>query len=190
MVILKVKEKGHLIDLPGMKPIRTPAEINISKYNADVIITFLRSRGIKDYIIVERDNKEKTPSNKRKKSSKTIEYDESINKRFNNLERLIGELDRSQNRKKGRNENENLEQITEKLDVLEKLAKKLVTKQRENILEEEISEEPEIEELDKVFIPDVDIGKMYLRSGEIKTVKKDKVDLDNVDLLSNMLGKE
>jgi len=188
MTVLKVKEKGHLLNIPGLMPVRSPVEINIRKCNIDLVITSLRRQGIKSYEIIETDDKS-VKKVERKQSVKTVveedkSYKEEINKKFSNLENMISELIVNRTG----NTDENKEQITDKLDTLEVLTRHLLNKQRDDMLEEKLlKDEPEIEELDK-FIPEVNIKGMELKGNTTKTtIQQDEVDPDNLDLLSKLL---
>lgn len=191
MIVLKIKEKGHLIDIPGMLPVRTPVEMNINKCKVDLVITSLRRQGIKNYEITEIDN---VPTKKVKpeQSPKMVvkedkSYRHEINKKFSNLEKMISELVINRTG----NTNENKEQITDKLETLELLTRQLLDKQLGEMLEEKLTkDEPEIEELEK-FIPDVDIKGMEIKGKTTKiTIQQDEVDQDDVDLLSRLLKKK
>jgi len=191
MIVLKVKEKGHLLNIPGMIPVRSPVEINISKFNVDLVITSLRKQGIKNYEITESDDTSDKKIERKQPAEIVVKedkfYREEINKKFTNLENMISELVKNRTG----NTNENKEQITDKLDTLELLTRHLLNKQRDDILEEKLSkDEPEIEELDK-FIPKVNIKRMELKGKTTKTIiKQDEVDPDDVDLLSQLLDKK
>ena len=52
MLILKIKEKGLFVEIPGALPTRTPAEIDISKCNLSAVDMYLRKNGIKNYQIL------------------------------------------------------------------------------------------------------------------------------------------
>jgi len=187
MIVLKVKERGHLINIPGMVSVRSPVEIDITKHEINLVITNLRKQGIKNYKITEKDD-----SHPVKKLNKTKEfyvennYRKEINNKFNNLENMISDLISN----KVGNLDQNLEQITDKLEVLDSLTRDLLKKQRDEILTEKVlKEEPTIEELEKTFIPNIDIDDMEMKGESTKiTVQQDEVDQDDIDLLSKLLG--
>jgi hypothetical protein len=60
MIILKIKDSGHTIDLPGMHGIKTPTEVNVSKMNIDLVVSILRKNGIQKFEIIgqEKNNEE------------------------------------------------------------------------------------------------------------------------------------
>ena len=49
---LKIKDKGLMVEIPGLPPTRTPADIDISKLDLNLVITNLRKHGINNYKIV------------------------------------------------------------------------------------------------------------------------------------------
>jgi len=187
MIVLKVKERGHLINIPGMVSVRSPVEIDITKYEINLVITNLRKQGIKNYKITEKDDRHPVKKlNKTKEFYVENSYRKEINNRFNNLENMISDLTSN----KVGNLDQNREQITDKLEVLESLTRDLLKKQRDDILTEKVlKEEPKIEELEKTFIPNIDIDDMEMKGESTKiTIQQDKVDEDDIDLLSKLLG--
>ena len=52
MVILKIIEKGHYIEIPGMPPFRTPVEANITHISINLVVSKLQSQGIKTFEII------------------------------------------------------------------------------------------------------------------------------------------
>ncbi|GAG19161.1 unnamed protein product, partial [marine sediment metagenome] len=89
MIILKVKEKGTLIDIPGTKKVRAPADIDITKVDINFVTMYLRKQGIQNYQIVsdEDERRDVLPSGKNIKSKKKEKDDgkwkDSIESRFN-----------------------------------------------------------------------------------------------------------
>ena len=51
MIILKIPEPGHTIDLPGIQTVRSPVEIDITKLDARLVMMHLAKAGIKKYEI-------------------------------------------------------------------------------------------------------------------------------------------
>lgn len=192
MLILKIRDKGLYIEIPGALPTRTPADINISKCNISVVEAHLRKNGISNYQIVSVSNKPiitKSPTIKDSSINQKI-----INQRFSNLERMMAQLLEKQQAISLQKR----EQITDKLDKLESLSKKIL-KQEPRIIEkiDNKSEkkgtkiEPKIEELDPEFIPSINISKMKIKGKTKKTVKQDKHNIDDsADLLSRIMGNE
>ena len=52
MLILKITEKGHYIEIPGMPPFRSPVEANISHVSINLVVSRLQTQGIKKFEIV------------------------------------------------------------------------------------------------------------------------------------------
>ena len=51
--------------------------------------------------------------------------------------------------------------------------------------------EPDVEEIDDVFIPNIDVKNMKIKSGSKESIKQDNIDLDDsADLLSRIMGQE
>lgn len=183
-----------MVDLPGMAPFRTPAEVNISKLPINTLVLKMRAHNINEYEIISTIGKQRVVykkaelEKKKKKIKKLLDKDqiESLNKRFNRLENLIlkainlSSVERS-------NPNEDMEQIKNKLDLLEKLVgeKELI---RYTTLESNKKEDESVIE-DDLFIPDVDVEGMKIKSSEHITIEKDD-DVDEVaDLLSEITKK-
>ncbi|GAG25673.1 unnamed protein product, partial [marine sediment metagenome] len=84
----------------------------------------------------------------------------------------------------------NSEQITNKLENLEKLSEVIIRKQTVVVKDVKYSDEPEIEELDDKFIPEIDIEGMSIKGSTIKTIQSDSDDADEAaDLLSSIVKK-
>ena len=111
--------------------------------------------------------------NKNPKKSK-----ESYEKRFNKLESLIANLIKKQS-----DPVSDQEQITNKLDNLERL----IEKQKYAVIPSTDSDEPRIEELEDRFIPEIDVEGMSLKgdSGKIIIEKEESID-EAADLLSSI----
>ena len=197
MLILKIKDKGLFVEIPGALPTRTPAEIDISRCNLSIVDAYLRKNGIKNYQIMASTSDEIKIPKPQKIPDASLDQ-KVINKRFSQLEDLVAKLIENQLVDKSPNS----EQITNKLDKLENLAQKLLEKEPK-VIEKRvittatkkpkrtINDEPDIEELDTGYIPSIDTSNMKLKGGAKKTVKQDKVDLDDsADLLSRIMGQE
>lgn len=191
MIILKIIERGHTLSIPGLKTIRTPADIDISKLDMRSVLIHLKQAGIEKFEIVS--NTPKTSSTERPKfnvtQSKKIEVPSDVDSRMKNIENML-EMLLLQKTKPDKTESQNLDN---KLKNLERLIKanqqvKFVDKnpEIESIKRRKI--EPEIEELGS-FIPEVDISHMTIKS-DIKTLKQDSSDAeDSADLLSSLIKK-
>jgi hypothetical protein len=192
MLKLKIKDKGLVIHLPGMAPFRTPAEVNISNLPINTLVHKLRAENINEYEIISTIGKQKVVYRKGElekkkekiKESLNNEQTESLNKRFNRLENLIlkainlSSSDRSDS-------GVDLEQIKNKLDHLERLVE-----EKEYIYRSSVSEddnEPEVD--DDLYIPDVDLNGMKIKSSNQKTVTEDSDVDESADLLSEITKK-
>ena len=52
MLKLNIKQKGLLLNLPGISVVRTPAEVRISSKNLNEVISYLNANGVEDYKVV------------------------------------------------------------------------------------------------------------------------------------------
>jgi len=197
MLILKIKEKGLYVEIPGALPTRTPAEIDITRCNLSAVDMYLRKNGIKNYQILSASNTEIQKIKPPKIEDASIDQ-KVINKRFSNLEKLVAELVEKQTATTPKHS----EQITDKLDKLELLTKKILDKDIkvvERVVQQSVKkskakkfeDEPEIEELDSKFIPSIDTSKMKMKGKSKKTIQQDKHDIDDsADLLSRIMGND
>jgi len=167
MIILKIQDKGMMVDIPGTKKVRSPAEIDITNVDINFVTMYLRKQGIKNYRIISgRGKKEVLPTGSTKPKKKKGDKNDgkrnegnSIESRFNELESLIiSFLGKKQNKPTA-----NSEQITKEGG-------------------------PKIEELDDTFIPAIDIEGMTMKGSTIKTLQSDSDDADEAaDLLSSIV---
>ena len=174
MTILKIRDKGLYLEIPGLKPTRTPVEIDITKFDISIIMLYLRKQGIKDFQILSTTKKEKQIVEVKKKKP-LPEKNIDISDRFSRLEHMVGQL----LEKSKVNTNQKLEQNIE-MDTIKTKKSKV------------INDDPDIEELDtEKFIPNVDISDMKIKGSVKNTIKQDNIDLsDSVDLLSRIMGQE
>ena len=199
MITLIIKEKGHLIEIPGMPSFRTPATVDISKGDIRTIVGYLKVCAIQDYeIIASNDSGSEvysardfntTQTKVVEKIKKPHKKDKALEKRMDKLEKLIqGLYEKSDgdSDKNGEQTTKQMEQFQNNvLDALKKISvggQNVTETEREgkhNIIDEE---EPE------PFIPDIDTEGMKLKSqGDHKTVKKDEGSDDAADALSKLL---
>ena len=190
MIILKIKDAGHTIAIPGLKVSRSPVELDISKLDIRVVAMYLKTSGIEKYEIVaespQGDKETYTKKDfegveKRKSEPKRTDVDNKIEKLEKMMEILLA-------RELGKSE-PNKEQINNKLDRLEKLFESGIQVIDKSPARKELlkGDEPEIEELD-AFIPEVDISDMKLSSDNVKKVKQDDDGLeDAADALSGLI---
>ena len=191
MIKLKIKKPGHTIAIPGLKPCRSPVDIDISKLDIRVIEMYLNTAGINDYEIIAESNKgvvevytQKDFKLKQKKKETDLGYKSEINKRFDRLEKVIfGLLSKKEVSKTPLEK----EQITNQLKKLETLTKKILDTQSVRRVEPQDGMEPVIEEFDS-FIPDIDISDMTLISSDVKVVEKDNEELEDAAEMLSKLG--
>ena len=184
MIILKIYHKGLLLEIPGITPFRTPAEVDITNIGASLVVTHLRSQGISNYEIIA--------GVKQTKPKKIIEpkidpikeeKDNEHLERISNLEKLLETLiDKIPS-----NTSSNSEQINKKLDTIEGLIQSK-SSEKIYITEERTKKEPVVDE--EIFIPDVNINEMKISGGSSKTTTKhDKSDIDSAADLLSKIGK-
>ncbi len=104
MIILKIKQPGLFIRLTGLPPIRTPAEINITKCDLNVILSELRTYDIDNFEIIKSPKQEtKQSAQKPTINNIKIKEDNNINiqdnkkindmiERFDNIEKLLSKI--------------------------------------------------------------------------------------------------
>lgn len=186
-LILKIKEKGLYVTIPGLPASRTPAELDITKFDLSLILSYLRSNGIKDFQIISKsDSGERilkhTDLVKKKEDKPKTEPDKKLEKRLDHLEEMISTL-------LTKNKEDSGDKIKNKLDFLEVLIKNI--KVSEQIVETKSSKkkEPEIEELED-FIPEIDVKGLSMKGDfHENVIEQDKENVDNsVDLLSKLLN--
>jgi hypothetical protein len=177
MLTLKITEKGHYIDLPGMAPFRTPANINVSKIPLNVLILKLKVYDIHGYeiiselgeqkIVYKKEELEKIKEKDLNKMDK--KYVKHFDKRLNKLENMIKELEVPQ----------------AKSEVNINLDKEQIKNVIAEMLDQPIKKESDIEE-DEMFIPPINIDGMKLKGSEHKIIKQDEDLEDSADLLSEI----
>lgn len=190
---LKIRKKGLFIEIPGLSPFRTPADVNISHISIPLVVSILKKQGIskfeivsdtqgKEQVLTQRDFAVKNKNPKKEK--------DDYENRFNKLEQLMTRL----LQKQVSDTPSNKEQITNRLNSIEKLIKKQETKVI-HVTEKEskkVKKEPKVEELHDVFIPSIDIKGLEIK-GETsqRKIKQDKLDIDDsADLLSRIMQSE
>lgn len=189
MIKLNVKERGHVVTIPGITPFRTPAKVDITKLRMPLVIATLNNLGINNYEIVASQGEERKVFTKKdfETKPKRKEQDLSkINERFNKLENMMYAL----LSKKQSNNFSSEEQITNKLRELEQLSKKILEKEAVKEIVYTSSEErkgPIIEELDdEKYIPDIDLTELELKGG---TSSKKIGDVEGAEEAADMLSR-
>jgi len=145
MIKLIINKPGLFLDIPGLASFRTPVEIDITKLDANLIISILKRNGITDYNIIscEKEIKKQTVKNITKN-----------NKEETNNSQIIGDEILT----KIENINENMVNRIEKL--LRNFLNNDIIKEETNqkINKKEETNNKEIEEED--FIPQINFGKI------------------------------
>jgi len=187
MMALRIKKKGFYIQIPGLPPFRTPADVNISHVSIPLVVSVLKAQGIDKFeIISDTPGKEKVLTQKdfmpEKKGVK-----EDYKTRFNKLESLMNKL----LQKQVSNIPLNKEQITNRLSSIEEILKKKEPKVIHVVKEknDKVKKEPKVEELYDTFIPKINLDGLEMKGeSSQKTIKQDKSDIDDsADLLSRII---
>lgn len=99
MIKLIINQSGLFLTLPGLPSFRTPAEIDITKFDINFIMTEMRRNGINDYNIisstkikpVKPENQKEKPPQKSVKVE-TTPKDTNVDLRLNSIESLLKQL--------------------------------------------------------------------------------------------------
>lgn len=191
MITLIIKEKGHMINIPGIAPFRTPAKIDVSHVKLNLILGSLKNVGINDYEIVAKEDKEEITYTKEdfelpKKTGESSAELNKINERFNRIEGILKNLLKKSSSEKTSSE----EQITNKLNDLEELSKRILEKEavREIVYtsSKEKSKRPVVEDLDdELYIPNI-----YIDDMELKGSASEKIgEVDDAEEAADMLSR-
>jgi uncharacterized protein YfkK (UPF0435 family) len=189
MIKLNVKERGYMIEIPGITPFRSPAKIDISNVKLPLVVKTLNNLGVQNYEITALENgktKIYTKKDFEKPKKEKTEDLSKINKRFNKIEEILYSLVKKQS-----NTSPSEEQITNKLEALEELSKRILEKEsvREVVYtsSSDIKEGPIVEELDEdTFIPDIDLSEMKLRGSSSEKIGKTEDAEETADILSRL----
>jgi len=191
LITLIIKEKGHMINIPGIAPFRTPAKIDVSHVKLNLILGSLKNVGINDYEIVAKEDKEEITYTKEdfelpKKTGESSAELNKINERFNRIEGILKNLLKKSSSEKTSSE----EQITNKLNDLEELSKRILEKEavREIVYtsSKEKSKRPVVEDLDdELYIPNI-----YIDDMELKGSASEKIgEVDDAEEAADMLSR-
>jgi len=180
---LIIKEKGMYIDIPGLSPFRTPAEVDVTKVKLSLLIQSLHSCGIVNYEIISTDKKgQRIYTEEDFQIPEKKQKDTELNDRLDRVENLLLKLVSGGPSQKTNNS----EQITNRLNRIEMMIRK---GQKIIYHKDEINDSPRIEELDNdQFIPDINVIDMEISGNttEVVAKKSDKEIDDAVDLLTNL----
>ena len=185
MIILKVKQRGRIFTIPGIRSMRTPVEVDISNLDMNVILSSLHMCSIDDYEIIEKAENGRTYYYNKEKNIMT---DKKLDEIFVNEEPEIKEdLNFSNTFKLPISKNDDL---SLKLDNIESMLKDLLNDNKKHTKAKNISRLHKKEKIEDdpvdAFIPNVDIDKMKIRS-DIRSIKKDSDNQEeSIDLLSKI----
>ena len=138
---LLIKESGLFINIPGIPKFRTPAKIDISRVDENLIIAELKKHGVKTYQIFNEKYEEKPVVEKKK----IVESIPIVNNYYINSE--------SENLK------EDIKNQQKSIDNIEKLLQEFLTSKPKINKKIEDKKKIEIDEPED-FIPAIDIGKI------------------------------
>jgi hypothetical protein len=104
MITLKVKDRGLMIEIPGIPSFRSPANINISNIKLKAITKALNNLGVQDYEIISKEGDDKKIYTKKdfEKPKKKKEDLSEINERFNKIEQMLYALSKNVTNHAGR----------------------------------------------------------------------------------------
>lgn len=179
---LTIREKGRYVEIPGVAAFRTPATMDVTKIKLSILIQALHSCGVSNYELVSENEKGsvvylgKDPITKLPEKKKV---DTQMDNRLERMEDLLLKLISDKTSQKGTNS----EQITNRLNRIERMLK-----QGNKIVYKELGDKPIVEELDDQYIPEIDISDMQISGNITKTLEKtSKEDIDSAaDILSNL----
>jgi len=195
MIKLHIREKGHLIEIPGIPSFRTPAVIDISKGDIRTIVGHLKVCDITDYEIIatnpggerEKYNAKDFDTNKQKIQKQ--KPDKKLVNRMDRMEKMIEKLLETSKNDSGKKIEQNINGLdTFRDDVLNAIKDIKISggsggskEERKTIDDEAVAP----------FIPEFNLDDMKINSqGNTKTVKKDRSDNDSAaDALSKLLNK-
>lgn len=185
MILLIINKPGFIIQIPGLRSIRTPAEIDITKVNTNIVTTYLKQLGINDYKIISSDSKPKTyPKYQWKDLVKKEQNNDKSNAEVSEILTRFIESNTSNIPTEIHINTKDLEtKLTEFSLVIEKLIKQVPT--TINITGESVTQttKQKVDDEEK-FIPQIKNGEMSLR-GNISTIinEENKDVLEIADLL-------
>lgn len=169
MIILKIKQIGQIISIPGIPECRSPVEIDISKLDIRIVIMHLNNNSITDYEIISGEKPKKLKQVKTQLPPK-INKNNSTNKRLEILERIIINNFQPQD-----NDNKTREHILNRINDLENT---LIKNKIDCKKESEIIYNHSDPEIDTFFIPEIDIENMKISSSDKFQEVKQEIDLE------------
>lgn len=171
MIKLIIKERGYILNLRGMSPIRTPAKIDVTRSDLNYIITELRRMGIQNFVI-------------------KYGSDEQIIKE---VEETTFKIEKDQDKEEQIHKSPDLNGIYKRLDSIESLLQG-ISAGRE-IIEKRIiidgeKEKSKFVEPEEAFIPTVDTSGLSLKGKTFKQEESSEDVKDKSRKLSKIIGKK
>lgn len=182
MLTLVIDKPGLTIRITGIKELRSPVSIDISKVNINNVLSSLKRDGIVDFKIVE-DGITRKPPRKTKRVVEEEPEDKKIEEKVVIVEKVLNDFKQN-----------NLES---KLEVIESLIRNILsTPAKETIIykdgvpSEAKTKAKDEDDYDPEFIPEINIGSMKTKKPKIGSVTREE-DLDSiVSSLRNIGGKK
>jgi len=181
MIKLIVKERGRSLSIPGLTPVRTPAEVDITGVDIRVVHMTLLTNNIKDFVI-RAESKSGVKEEYTKEDFSIREKEEpKLTKRILNLEKMMLKLI-SQTKDKRSTDSE---QIIDRIGKLQEITEKLLNK---NYSESKIKKI--IEKDFDVFIPEINFEELKMSGEGVDRIEKGRDDLEDTASVLSGLVKE
>jgi len=184
MVILIINKPGLTISIPGLKVVRSPVEIDVSRVNVNLVLTYLKSEGISDYHLISNKDIDTRLYQKytwKNLSKKEQNIKESINDSNVNtiLERFMSSTSQS------KEVTVNTKDLEEQLSIFTKTIEKFIKQIPSTITiaggQTQVKDEVPDEEK---FIPEIKNGEMSIRGSNIAKVVEDNDPQDISDIVN------
>lgn len=189
MIKLIIKQSGFYVDIPGLKQVRTPVELDITNIDINIVILKLRQSGIVDYQIISDSIEHKQPVLQGQVIQKSVNekqilsniqlgqpQNQNVSNDINMLTKLLTDI---------------LKEHREKDQLTFELLKNVKTNNISFQQEPEITESITLNEDEEVFVPNVSVDNMKIKtSGDYK---KDSISdgvNESVELLSTLKKKK
>jgi len=183
MVKLLIKTKGMFINIPGLIPFRTPAEVDITKVNINLVVSELKKNGIERYKIIYDDD--------------NISLERTINKMIVKRNSLRDNLIEIEKNDESSEILKSIKTQQKSISKIEDLLKKFLNNdilnsktsyERKRSEEEIIFTKPKKKFDDSVddFIPSINLENIKLKGTSTTRKITNKTDLSNVEKLKNV----
>lgn len=171
MVKLLIKTKGLFINIPGIMPFRTPAEVDISKVNVNIAISELKKNGIEKYKIIYGED---IPFKEYNKIKLKKDYKENIN---NNSD-LINSINNQQK------SISKIEHLLEKFLNSNIFSNNTIVKKENN--NEFTKSNKKFDDTVEDFIPEININNIKIKGTSSTKKIVNKTDLSNISNLKKL----